>query len=767
MRVCVPLSVVALATTVPVVAQVAWFKADARFEHAVAPNPNGPGVALFGGSNGSGLLGDTWVRDANGGWRQAGGAAGPAARRGHSMSRMVGADDAVRVLMVGGERVVRAQPVRSPETWRWTGDTWSLGPPLQIARDGHAMVWDSARSVVVLFGGSGDAGLLNDVVEYDGVQDRWVARRPAGPAPLPRSAHAMAFDENRAKVVMFGGSGNRNDTFEYDGAMNGGNGAWTAIPVASPPPGRRDHALAFDRANGDVVMFGGRNGSQAFAETWVYDPNVPGWVQRSPITSPPARYGHRMEYDSSSGTQAVVMVGGKSFAGDLLYDTWKWTGSNWEPADAQPSPRSDPVFEFDAARGRSVLFGGYSGDPFAPLGDTWTWDGARWKRENPALSPLSRFNPGACFDPIRQRVVMFGGRTGNNMLGDTWVWDGQVWSNVTPAASPTPRHEPSMAFDAARGKVVLFGGLQDLGVAFANDTWTWDGSAWTLESPAGPVPSPRYYADLAFDHVSRRLILFGGWAFPGVALNDTWAWDGATWTQLSPLTVPPARVASYMTADSIRGRLVLTGGLFPNGPDSGEVWEWDGADWTQRANIQPPAARKYHSVAFDSARGRVVMFGGISQTTLLNDTWEYGTLTPASAASFGAGCAGSNARIPALTCPPPYLPWLGSTCRLAVADLAPNSIAVMYLGASNTLWQGTIPLPLSLAPLMPGCSVRVSLDLAVGSVVSPSGYVPLPIPLAPQLLGQGFFAEAVVVDPPANSVGVVLSNAIEAVFGTK
>ncbi len=411
--------VMLLATAIPAAAQVAWFKADARFEHAVAPNPNGRGIMLFGGSNGAGLLGDTWVRDATGGWRQAVGAAGPAARRGHAMSRMLGAAAAGRVLMVGGERVVGTQPVRSPETWRWTGDTWSLGPPLLIARDGHAMVWDRGRSVVVLFGGQGDTGPLNDVVEYDGVQDRWLTRTPAGPAPLPRWEHAMAFDENRGKVVIFGGSGNKSDTFEYDGALNGGHGAWTAIPVASPPPGRRGHALAFDQANGEVVMFGGLNASQAFADTWAYDPALPGWLRRTPTTSPPARYGHRMEYDASSGTQAIVMVGGKSFAGDLLYDTWKWWGSNWVPADTQPAPRSDPVFVFDAARGRSVLFGGYSGDYFAPLGDTWTWDGARWRKEMSALSPPARLGAGGCYDPLRRRVVLFGGR-GTAAFADTW-----------------------------------------------------------------------------------------------------------------------------------------------------------------------------------------------------------------------------------------------------------------------------------------------------------------------------------------------------------
>src|SRR5215469_16240323 len=44
---------------------------------------------------------------------------------------------------------------------------------------------------------------------------------------------------------------------------------WTRQATAPPPPGRARAAIAYDAANGTVVMFGGTGGPTAFrGETW-------------------------------------------------------------------------------------------------------------------------------------------------------------------------------------------------------------------------------------------------------------------------------------------------------------------------------------------------------------------------------------------------------------------------------------------------------------------------------------------------------------------
>ncbi len=89
------------------------------------------------------------------------------------------------------------------------------------------------------------------------------------------------------------------------------------------------------------------------------------------------------------------------------------------------------------------------------------------------------------YDAATGNVVLFGGAdvTGHS-LGDTWIWNGSTWTKQTPATSPPPQGQASMAYDAATGNVVLFGG-DNLG-----GTWVWNGSTWTKQAPA-TSPPPR------------------------------------------------------------------------------------------------------------------------------------------------------------------------------------------------------------------------------------------------------------------------------------
>ena len=98
------------------------------------------------------------------------------------------------------------------------------------------------------------------------------------------------------------------------------------------------------------------------------------WTQREDI-GPSPRVGHAMTYDSARSQ--TVLFGGDSLTGSFLNDTWQWNGQYWtQVADIGPSPRRDQGLCFDSARNVALLFGGASGE--APCGDTWSWDGQDW-----------------------------------------------------------------------------------------------------------------------------------------------------------------------------------------------------------------------------------------------------------------------------------------------------------------------------------------------------------------------------------------------------
>jgi hypothetical protein len=79
-----------------------------------------------------------------------------------------------------------------------------------------------------------------------------------------------------------------------------------------------------------------------------------------------------------------------------------------------------------------------------------------------------------------------------------------------------------MAYDAATATVVLFGGLSALGQGCINDTWTWNGSTWTKQSPA-TRPRAREQAAMAYDAATATVVLFSG-RCGGTLLHDTWTW---------------------------------------------------------------------------------------------------------------------------------------------------------------------------------------------------------------------------------------------------
>jgi hypothetical protein len=139
-----------------------------------------------------------------------------------------------------------------------------------------------------------------------------------------------------------------------------------------------------------------------------------------------------------------------------------------------------------------------------------------------------------------------------------------------------------MAYDSATGSVVLFGGAN--GGSDLNDTWTFNGVTWTRLSPSTSPPA-RAYASMAYDPATGKIVLFGGSGNSG-DLSDTWTFDGTNWTELSTTASPPARDSASFAYDAATGKIVLFGGE-GNGGNLGDTWTFDGTNWTQ---LSPPAS---------------------------------------------------------------------------------------------------------------------------------------------------------------------------------
>lgn len=494
-----------------------------------------------------------------------------------------------------------ASAVNDVEFHHVSGWRDQASPSLRIS---HAMAYDAQRGKVVMFGGTNFSGQFGDTWEWDGLSWTLVASN----GPSGRYGHAMVYDSARGKIVLFGGYGNSvisNETWEWDGL------SWTLVSTTGPSALYR-HAMAYDSARGKVVLFGGdRNGVNS-NETWEWDGLS--WTLVS-TSGPSARYGHAMVYDSVASK--VVLFGGNTSGGGESGETWTWNGTSWilHPASG-PSPRRFHAMVYDSIRGKVVLFGGYRSSSNVRFDDTWEWNGSSWNQVSTS-GPPARAEHVMAYDSARGKAVLFGGSLTNRIVSETWEWDGSNWTQHTwDGDGPSARVGHAMVFDSLRRKIVLFGGLANN--EYLGDTWTWNGLRWIQVSTSGP--SGRYVHAMAYDSARDKVVLFGG-SSGGVYSGETWEWNGSSWTLVST-SGPSMRSGHAMVYDAVRGKVVLFGGSNTNNTKLFDTWEWNGTSWTLISS-SGPSARVLHSMVFDSTRGKIVLFGGQTSSDYSNETWEW------------------------------------------------------------------------------------------------------------------------------------------------
>lgn len=249
-----------------------------------------------------------------------------------------------------------------------------------------------------------------------------------------------------------------------------------------------------------------------------------------------------------------------------------------------------------------------------------------WTQLFPADSPGELRFFTMVYDPVRDNVVLFGGETegSSTPVANTWIWDGTNWTQVFPADSPPGRIFAAMAWHPGSETVVLYGGNHDdPGGSYLFDTWTWDGTDWTEQSPAHHPGSGTYLPGAAAtDFTNDKVVLIGD---PSTGLGhpaETWTWDGTDWTQESPADSPTApgfpQNCGGMSWDDANDNVVL---FSPD--ENGETWTWDGTNWTQQTPADSPAGLSLTGMAYVPLIGAVILFGGIDTGSCVGDTWSW------------------------------------------------------------------------------------------------------------------------------------------------
>jgi hypothetical protein len=288
----------------------------------------------------------------------------------------------------------------------------------------------------------------------------------------------MAFDQNRGKLVLFGGttdlaggpSGTLNDTWLWDGCK------WTMQPLQqnpTPPQPRLGAGMAYSDVLGEVVLFGGQNNlGIPLQDTWAWDGTKWNQLNPDPTKLPPAAFGVSLARDSA--TSNLVLYEVPPTKGTPVAQTWTFNGVNWSqpPNVNTPLWRSFAGMSYDQAHYQVVLFGGVQNSKTPMyMNDTYLWSGSSWsKAANPPPAALTkRAYMGMDYDATLGVTVMSMGTTASSSLSDTWYWDGANWTLQSAAAAPT-RNGFTMSYFGPAGTMVLANGVDNTPKLLA-DSW--------------------------------------------------------------------------------------------------------------------------------------------------------------------------------------------------------------------------------------------------------------------------------------------------------
>jgi len=252
------------------------------------------------------------------------------------------------------------------DTWEWDGRNWTQRKPKTIptARCCQAMAYDSGRGRTIMFGGASGAGAaidLADTWEWDGTD--WT-RINTKNSPKPRRSPMLTHHLTMGKMLLFGGGTGGSGAPYFAGTWTYDGKDWTQLTPKNSPTARWGSGFAFQLLRGKTLLFGGRGVGGNVSDTWEWDGKD--WIKLNPKNSPSPRWLMGSAY--SLNHRRVFMFGGRT----ANQETWEWDGTDWTRTKVAVSPRgrSDMAVAYDIGRNVITLFGGLAtGAGF--VGDTW------------------------------------------------------------------------------------------------------------------------------------------------------------------------------------------------------------------------------------------------------------------------------------------------------------------------------------------------------------------------------------------------------------
>lgn len=338
-----------------------------------------------------------------------------------------------------------------------TAQTWiklsTTGEPPTVRSGAIIAVYDATSNRLITFGGNtitpcctayNDVWILTNANGLGGTA-QWIKLNPIGPAgfPSPRGHHSAVYDAANNRMIIFGGGQwneisrsfflfvpRFNDAWVLTNANGlGGTPEWIPLSSTGGLPSPRETARAvYDPGSNRMTIFGGGNNGLMDVpnDVWVLT-NANGlggptaWIQLNPIGQiPAAAQSHAATYDPLTNRMTIFAGSHPSFSNGVyvltnangLGGTPEWI--QLFPSGELPAPRGTHTYGYDPLQNRLVVFG--AGNSGGVLNDTWVLSNANglggpptWTNRipngAPGSPPAENITGGGLYDAVNNRLI--------------------------------------------------------------------------------------------------------------------------------------------------------------------------------------------------------------------------------------------------------------------------------------------------------------------------------------------------------------------------
>ncbi len=262
---------------------------------------------------------------------------------------------------------------------------------------------------MIVWGGFGLKGYLNDGGQYDPVTDTWTPMTTTG-APAAREVPTAVWTGSR--MIVWGGQ-DHTTIMNTGGLYDPTADTWTPTTTTGAPSPRTEYTAVW--AGSRMIVWGGfdSTGRGVVNDGAQYDPATNTWTPTATTGAPSPRFRHTAVW-----TDSRMIVWGGVGSASYLND-----GGQYDPVTNTWTPMT--------------------GAPFSSSGNTAVWTGSRMIFWGPAVD-VRYPNVGGLYDPVTD-----------------------TWTSMTTSGEPVARHAAYCGLggfeDDRLGRVLLLGKLPERG----------------------------------------------------------------------------------------------------------------------------------------------------------------------------------------------------------------------------------------------------------------------------------------------------------------